>query len=157
MKAWIVWGTILSALLIGEVIPTCAQRAAPAAGPPAGAQPAAPRVPQAAPPATPRRDPFRAIVVKRATDVAPVCTQPGKRSLLIGQLQVQGIARSVDGQWIAVVDNKTKRAYFLREKDEVCNGVVTRVTEGSLVLEEHITDSFGRTRNREVIKPLAGN
>jgi len=91
-----------------------------------------------------------------ATILPPNCTQPGKRSLLIGQLQLQGIARNVEGQWIAVVDNKTKRAYFLREKDELCNGVVTRITEESLALEERSVDSFGRTRAREIVLQSPG-
>ena len=103
--------------------------------------------------------PFRAIVIKKppeATLLAPNCTQPGKKSLLIGQLQLQGIARNVEGQWIAVVDNKTKRAYFLREKDELCNGVVTRITQESMVIEERSVDSFGRTRTREVVLASPG-
>ena len=171
MRAWIVWGIILAGFLLGEVLPARAQAQAgrQVAGQAAGARqatapaqpaPAAPSAtsapPQAPPPPSSRRDPFRAIVIKRAEILAPSCTQPGKRGLLIGQLQLQGIARNVEGQWIAVVDNKTKRAYFLREKDELCNGVVTRITEESLVIEERSIDSFGRTRNREVVLASPG-
>ena len=172
MKAWIVWGTILAGFLLGEVLPAHAQAQAgrQAAGQAAGARqgaapaqpaPAAPSATSAPPqppplPSGPRRDPFRAIVIKRAEILAPSCTQPGKKSLLIGQLQLQGIARNVEGQWIAVVDNKTKRAYFLREKDELCNGVVTRITEESLVIEERSIDSFGRTRTREIVLASPG-
>ena len=172
MKAWIVWGTMFASFLLGEVLPARAQAqagrqvASQAAGARQGAAPAQPAPaapsatsapPQAPPlPSGPRRDPFRAIVIKRAEILAPNCTQPGKKSLLIGQLQLQGIARNVEGQWIAVVDNKTKRAYFLREKDELCNGVVTRITEESLVIEERSIDSFGRTRTREVVLASPG-
>jgi hypothetical protein len=80
-----------------------------------------------------------------------MCTQAGKQGLIVGQLMLQGIARSVEGQWIAVVDNKTGRAYFLRSRDELCNGVVLRVEQENLAMEERTTDSFGRTRTREVI------
>ena len=154
MKAWIVWGAILPGILMGGIVLARAQAAAQvSAPPPAGAPPVSS-------PASPRtRDPFRTVLVKKEAPTAsagPICTQPGKKSLLIGQLLIQGIARSVDGQWIAVVDNKTKRSYFLRENDEVCNGVVTRVTEESVAFEERSTDSSGRPRIREVIKRLAG-
>ena len=175
MKAWIVWGTIFASFLLGEVPPVRAQaqagrqvaaqaagaRQAPAPAQPAPATPSAASAPPQAPlpPAGSRRDPFRAIVIKKAAEaqiLAPNCTQPGKKSLLIGQLQLQGIARSVEGQWIAVVDNKTRRAYFLRDKDELCNGVVTRITQESVVLEERTVDSFGRTRTREVVLASPG-
>ena len=84
--------------------------------------------------------------------LAPNCSQPGIKSLLVGQLQLQGIARGVDGRWIAVVDNKTKRAYFLREKDELCNGTVTKILEDQITFEEKTYDSFRRTHTREIIK-----
>lgn len=80
-----------------------------------------------------------------------MCTQAGKQGLIVGQLMLLGIARSVEGQWIAVVDNKTNRAYFLRSRDELCNGVVLRVDQESFAMEERTTDSFGRTRTRQVI------
>ncbi|MBI1955596.1 MAG: hypothetical protein HYS38_04315 [Acidobacteria bacterium] len=131
-------------------------------GPGAWAQGAAPQTssqpPQTqTPPASRgagRRDPFRAIVVKKATEETPVCTSPGIRGLLIGQLQVQGVVRGINNEWIAMVDNNTNRAYFLRAKDEVCNGVVTRITEDSVVFEERVTITSGRTQTREVIKRL---
>ena len=172
MKAWTVWGTIFASFLLGGVLPARAQAQAgrQVAGQAAGARqatapaqpaPAAPSATSAPPQAPPlpsgtRRDPFRAIVIQTAKLVPPSCTQPGKKGLLIGQLQLQGIARNVEGQWIAVVDNKTKRAYFLREKDELCNGIVTRITQESMVMEERSIDSFGRTRTREVVLATPG-
>ena len=80
-----------------------------------------------------------------------MCTQAGKQGLIVGQLFLQGIAQTVSRDWVAVVDNKTGRAYFLRSKDELCNGVVLRVEQENLVMEERTTDSFGRTRTREVV------
>ena len=90
-------------------------------------------------------------------DIAPNCTQPGMSGTLIGQVQLQGIASDVEGRWIAVVGNKTGRAYFLRDKDQLCNGIVTRVDQNALVMEERTLDSFGRTRTREVILRPAEN
>ena len=175
MKAWMVWGTMVAGVIFLEALPAGAQgpaaaRAPAQAGaarqqvstPPAAPQTRAPAAPAAAAPAqtpTPpqpgqRRDPFRPIEIKSeaaARDLPPNCTQSGKQGLIVGQLMLQGIARSVEGQWIAVVDNKTGRAYFLRTKDELCNGVVLRVDQESLVMEERTMDSFGRTRTRQVV------
>jgi hypothetical protein len=80
-----------------------------------------------------------------------MCTLAGKQGLIVGQLFLQGIAQTVSRDWVAVVDNKTGRAYFLRSKDELCNGVVLRVEQENLVMEERTMDSFGRTRTREVV------
>ena len=99
-----------------------------------------------------RRDPFRSLIVRKPMEEKPVQLPPGKRGLVIGQLQVQGIVRGINGEWLAVVDNKTKRSYFLREKDELYNGRVTRITADSVVFEEKTEDSFGRERIREVVK-----
>lgn len=84
----------------------------------------------------------------------PIRLPPGKPGLVIGQLTVQGIVRGLNGEWIAVVDNKTKRAYFLHERDELFNGVVARITEESVIFEERVTDAAGRARTREVVKRL---
>ena len=118
--------------------------------------------PSSAPPAAAssgagRRDPFRPLVVKGKSDELPARLPPGKAGLVIGQLAVQGIVRGLGGQWIAVVDNKTKRAYFLYAGDELYNGTVSRITENNVVFEERVTDQMGRPRTREVVKPLAPN
>ena len=169
MKAWMVWGVLVAGMLLAEPRGALAQgqAAAQVAGQArAASQQAAPqrqtqseqaRTPA---PAAGQRDQFRPIEIKReaqAVDIAPNCTRPGMAGTLIGQVQLQGIASDVEGRWIAVVGNKTGRAYFLREKDSLCNGVVTRVNQDALVMEERTQDSFGRTRTREVILRPAAN
>ena len=173
MKAWITlrmiaWGMVVASVIFAEASAAQApagaraqaqagaarQQVAPRPAPPAVPSAPAPASDIALPPPGQRRDPFRPIEIKRqgaARDLPPNCTQAGKQGLIVGQLMLQGIARSVEGQWIAVVDNKTGRAYFLRTKDELCNGVVLRVDQESIVMEERTMDSFGRTRTREVV------
>jgi hypothetical protein len=170
MKAWIVWGILMAAILLvgAREAPAQAQAAAQAAGQAraasqqllaqAAAQSAQARTP--APTGGQQRDPFRPIEIKReaqAVDIIPNCTEPGMPGTLVGQVQLQGIASDVEGRWIAVVGNKTGRAYFLRNQDPLCNGVVTRVDQDALVMEERTLDSFGRTRTREVILRPAEN
>jgi len=104
-----------------------------------------------------RRDPFKMLVVVDpiAADPSLACVnKTGKGKLLIGQLQVQGFSRSVDGTWIAVVDNNTNRAYFLRAEDVLCNGVVSAVNPDSIVFMEETTDARGQKGTREVVKQL---
>ena len=104
------------------------------------------------------RDPFRTLIPeKKATgSEIPLRLPPGKKGLVIEQMTLQGIARGLDGGWIAVVDNKTKRAYFLHEKDEVYNGVVSKVLPDRIVFEEINTDPMGKKTSREVIRRLSG-
>jgi hypothetical protein len=93
-------------------------------------------------------------VIKGKGDEIPARLPPGKAGLVIGQLIVQGIVRGLDGQWIAVVDNKTKRAYFLYAGDELYNGTVSRITESSVVFAERVNDPTGRQQSREVVKQM---
>lgn len=142
-----------------------AKRKPPAAK--AAPKAAAPKAPAAAPaPATPaaeasgkNRDPFRTLLVekKAAGSDIPLRLPPGKKGLVIEQLHLEGIARALDGGWIAVVDNKTKRAYFLREKDELYNGVVSKVLADRIVFEEATIDATGRKTSREVVRKLSGD
>ncbi|MSO21277.1 MAG: hypothetical protein EXQ56_12635 [Acidobacteria bacterium] len=132
--------------------PRPATQAAPAPTRPAGATAAA-----AAPIRPPRRDPFRPLVSnKKVGDVLPARLPAGKAGLVIGQLVVQGIVRNIDGKWVAVVDNKTKRSYFLYVRDELYNGAVTNITPDSVTFEERSVDAAGRTRSREVVKRIGG-
>lgn len=52
---------------------------------------------------------------------------------MIGQTRVQGIVRGINNEWIAVVDNNTSRVYFLRERDEVWNGIVSKITADTVI------------------------
>ena len=80
---------------------------------------------------------------------------PGKRGLLIGQLRLQGVVRQSDDKpMIAVVTNATKRAYFLRENDEVYNGVVSKITSDSIYFTENVRNAAGQMNSRQVIKRL---
>ena len=125
------------------------------------AKKAATKKPEEKKPETPsaaagRRDPFRSLMVK-AEQQAQVLP-PGKRGLVISQLSIDGIIRSANGM-IAVVSNPQKRTYFLREKDEVFNGQVDRITADGVVFKEQAVDPFGKPFTREVVKklyPVAG-
>ena len=80
---------------------------------------------------------------------------PGTRGLLISQLKVEGIVRlDTTSTMIAVVDNSSNRAYFLRENDAVYNGVVSKITPDSVVFRENALDASGKMVVRDVVKRL---
>ena len=80
---------------------------------------------------------------------------PGKRGLIISQLRLEGVVRQTGGRpTIAVVTNSTNRAYFLRESDEVYNGVVSKITPDSIYFTENVRTPGGPMTSREVIKRL---
>lgn len=120
----------------------------------------APGAPSSTPaaPSGKRRDPFRTLIPEKkpeSAEAAPIKLPPGKKGLVIEQLQLQGIAQAVDGSWIAVVDNKTKRSYFLHEKDQLYNGTVSKITKDEIVfLENPPGISSGKMASREVVKRL---
>ena len=98
-----------------------------------------------------KRDPFQTIIRDRAA--AGGCVGGGKQCLVPDEVALKGIVRS-NGAIIAVVTTKDNRAYFLRENDPVLNGVVTRITEGSITFREKTTDIFGKQSMREVVKKI---
>jgi type II secretory pathway component PulC len=100
------------------------------------------------------RDPFRSLVRKdeQPDQVLP----PGKRGLVIGRLTVNGIVAGAER--IAVVTMRGRnRAYFLRERDELYDGYVARITEDHVVFKERASDAFGSPYEREVTKQISGS
>lgn len=80
---------------------------------------------------------------------------PGTRGLVINRLRVEGIVRlDIPNTMIAVVDDNRNRAYFLREKDAVYNGFVSKITPDSVIFTENVLDQEGRVKTREVVKRL---
>ena len=80
---------------------------------------------------------------------------PGKKGLVVGQLMLHGIVRQeTNNTMIAVVANSSNRAYFLRENDEVYNGVVNKITPDSVYFTENFRDLNGQMNSRQVVKRL---
>lgn len=150
------------------------ERSAPAAGQPqqrpqaqaqrpSSNEPAAsPQAPgSSAPGAAPvkpgeRRDPFvSTIKIGRPGDPATqmVCG-PGIRSIVVGQAEINGIARSAAESIAVVTTTNTNRTFFLRQGNQVCNGRVMSISEDSVVFEENAVDALGKPFKREVIKKI---
>lgn len=107
-----------------------------------------------------RRDPFKLPpppVPGRAGEEEVLGPLPtGKRGLLISQVRLEGIVRlDTTNTLIAVVDNNSNRAYFLRENDAVYNGVVSKITPDSVYFRENVLDPSGHMLVREVVRRLS--
>lgn len=105
-----------------------------------------------------RRDPFQLPPPPGKGEEAGITgpLPPGKRGLVIGQLRLEGIVREdKSNTMIAVVTNETNRAYFLRDNDEVYNGVVSKITPDSVYFRENALQSNGQLVSREVVKKLS--
>jgi hypothetical protein len=98
-----------------------------------------------------KRDPFVSPVQSQAN--GPINCGTGKRCLVVDQTVLQGIVKAPNGM-IAVVSNSANKAYFLRENDPVYNGFVMRITPDSVVFREQVSDKFGKTSTREIVKKV---
>jgi hypothetical protein len=98
-----------------------------------------------------KRDPFISPVQAQAN--GPINCGTGKRCLVVDQTVLQGIVKAPNGM-IAVVSNSANKAYFLRENDPVYNGFVMRITPDSVVFREQVSDKFGKTSTREIVKKV---
>jgi hypothetical protein len=80
----------------------------------------------------------------------------GKKGLVIGQLRLEGVVdQKASNSMIAVVTTPASRAaFFLRENDEVYNGVVGKITLDSISFTENARDPTGQMVSRQVIKKL---
>lgn len=100
-----------------------------------------------------KRDPFISLAVIRAQQVGGQCGT-GKRCLVIDQVELKGVVKTVNGM-IAMVENPAKKAYFLRVNDPVFNGYVVKITGDSVIFKESTTDNQGRTQTRDVVKRVS--
>jgi hypothetical protein len=108
-----------------------------------------------------RRDPFKlppAPVPGQAGSEEMTVTGPlpaGKRGLLVGRLRLEGVVRlDTTNTLIAVVDTSANRAYFLRENDQLYDGVVGKITPDSVSFKQNVLDTNGRVTVREVVRRL---
>jgi hypothetical protein len=102
-----------------------------------------------------RRDPFRSLK-KLAAEGGPGQPQlpPGKRGLVISQLSVEGIVIGATGNIAVVTMPGRDRSFFLRERDQLFDGLVTAILGDRVIFREKTRDLFGRRIERDVTKEL---
>lgn len=139
-------GLALLALLAGMLLPVESEGQA--------AKPAAKAASPAKAPVQ-RRDPFRSLLGGGGPGGGtPACVAPGKAGLMVGQLQLVGIVMTPSDSVAVVNAAGRNRAYFLRERDELCDGYVSRITEDNVIFREKSKDAYGRSFEKEVVKQI---
>jgi len=109
------------------------------------------------------RDPFKApeppptaSTGKGKRSHLPVVLPPGVRGLLIDQLILEGVVdKKPDNAMIAVVTNKTNRAYFLRVNEQVFDGTVTMITPAAVYFRQQYYTGDDKVAWRTVEKHLS--
>jgi hypothetical protein len=101
------------------------------------------------------RDPFRSLV--RKDEEEQQALPPGKRGLVISRLTINGIVAGREEKIAVVTMRGRNRAYFLRERDQVFEGYVARISDDGVVFKERTTDAFGTPYEREVTKRISGS
>jgi len=103
-----------------------------------------------------RRDPFVSPIRNVTVGATGPTCSTGKKCLYIPELTVQGTVKdNTTGEMMAVVVNRSRHTYFLRENDQVFNGLVEKITGDSVVFREFATDTFGRESAHEVVKRVS--
>jgi hypothetical protein len=109
------------------------------------------------------RDPFKApepppsaSAKKSKVSHIPSVLPPGTRGLLIDRLVLEGVVdKKPDNTMIAVVTNKSNRAYFLRVNAQVFDGIVTLITPTAIYFRQHYFTADDKSEWRTVEKRLS--
>lgn len=101
-----------------------------------------------------RRDPFRSLVGP-APQLSRENAPPGVAGFLIDELDLQGIVRTTNDGFVAMVNGPDNNGYLLRAGDKVFDGEVIRITPATLVFRQEVNDPTRIERFREVVKEIS--
>ena len=146
---------------------------APAGQPPAEAQPTEPATPEgeAAPTTEPvpegieitegsgfryeargRRDPFVSLAL--GIDVlSPDVRPPGLAGMLIQEVSLRGIVKTVDG-YIAMIQGTDNKSYFARDGERLYDGNIQSIDDARVVFRQEINDPLRIEKFQTVEKTL---
>jgi type IV pilus assembly protein PilP len=141
--------------------PGSAQTPAPAPAPPGTAQP--PSTAAGAAPAPPggytydpdgRRDPFVSLLL-HGTDARPTGPgrPPGLPGVLVGELAVKGILKTVTG-YTALLQAPDRKTYVAHAGDRVMDGTIKSISQDAVVFSQDVTDPLSLVKQREVRKTI---
>jgi outer membrane biosynthesis protein TonB len=123
--------------------------AKPEPAPAAVAQNSAPKLPSPG-----RRDPFLSPIAAAAARGPAANCSTGKHCLAVGQIALKGIVQTKSGN-IAMVENASRRSYYLRENDALFDGAVVKITGDSVTFRQEGSDVLGRPVSKEVVKKVS--
>ena len=102
-----------------------------------------------------RRDPFRTLDVTNAIQAtaAPLVRPAGPKGQLVSEIKLMGIVKSKDGI-MGVIQGYRGRTFFIHSGDDLYDGKVLEIRNDSLLLNQILTDSFGKKISQQVVKKL---
>jgi hypothetical protein len=151
-----------------------AQTETPQQPPPAGQEEAQPAPPEGAPPPEPvepvpegieitegsgfryeaqgRRDPFVSLAL--GVDVlSPDVRPPGLAGMLIQEVSLRGIVKTVDG-YIAMIQGTDNKSYFARSGERLYDGNIQSIDDARVVFRQEINDPLRIEKFQTVEKTL---
>lgn len=111
--------------------------------------PSAPKLPNPG-----KRDPFLSPLAAAAARGPIASCSTGKHCLPVDQLALKGIVQTKEGN-IAMVENASKRSYYLHENDALFDGSVVKITGDSVTFRQDSSDVLGRPVSKEVVKKVS--
>jgi type IV pilus assembly protein PilP len=102
-----------------------------------------------------RRDPFAAIILEGPKSGAENMNLPPLQRASLTELSLIGIIWGGFG-YTAMVQTPDGKGYTVRQGTKIGpnNGVVSAITENSVVVQERFTDVYGKKQVREYVKLL---
>lgn len=101
-----------------------------------------------------RRDPFKSLLLARDNDEPQGPRPEGVPGLLIDEITVSGIFRTVDG-WVAQVQASNQdKSYLITVDDQLYDGDVLSISRNEVVFKQIVQDPTALKPFREVPKKL---
>lgn len=101
-----------------------------------------------------RRDPFKSLLLARDNDEPQGPRPEGVPGLLIDEVTVSGIFRTVDG-WVAQVQASNQdKSYLIKVDDQLYDGDVLSISRNEVVFKQIVQDPTALKPFREVAKKL---
>lgn len=102
-----------------------------------------------------RRDPFTAILQPGQVPGEADLSVPPLQRVGLTELNLIGIIWGAYG-YVAMVQTPDGKGYTVRRGTRIGpnNGVVSAITENTIIVQERFTDVYGKKQEREYVKPL---
>ncbi len=99
-----------------------------------------------------RRDPFVSLALG-VNVLAPEIRPPGLQGMLIQEVTLRGIVKTLDGH-IAMIQGTDNKSYFARAGERLYDGHIDRIDDEKVVFRQEINDPLRIEKFQEVEKTL---
>jgi hypothetical protein len=99
-----------------------------------------------------RRDPFVSLALG-VNILPPDVRPPGLAGMLIQEVSLRGIVKTVDG-YIAMIQGTDNKSYFAKEGERLYDGNIQSIDDGRVVFRQEINDPLRIEKFQQVEKTL---